>query len=347
VDYWNVVKPTVCLQVWLAAFCWLATPALPATEPLTITGRALGTTYSVKINSRQTNLAPKEIQKLIESRLAEIDRQMSTYRKDSEISRFNSAQSTNWFPISNDFAFVVAEAQHISKLTRGAFDVTVDPLVRLWGFGPERRTSFIPGPASIVEARRKVGYLQLQFRTEPPAIRKDLPELSMDLSAIAKGYAVDAVGSKLESLGFTNYLAEIGGELKALGHGSSGAGWRVAIESPDESRPGIQRVLQLHNQSLATSGDYRNYFIANGRRFAHIIDPRTGEPPPSPPASVSVISDTTARADALATGLEVLGVDEGYRLAIEHKLAVLFVLRTSIGFLEKASPAFQKLLPAK
>jgi thiamine biosynthesis lipoprotein len=169
------------------------------------------------------------------------------------------------------------------------------------------------------------------------------PEISVDLSAIAKGYAADVIAGCLEKLGATKCLVAIGGELKALGHGQQGRPWRVGVDKPLDDGRTIQRVIELKDKAISTSGDYRNFFTDDGRRYSHVMDPRTGRPVTHNLASVTIVADTSARADALATGLMVLGPDVGYTLAVKRGWPCLFILRSGDGFVEKPTPTFEKL----
>ncbi len=329
--------------VLLLLFAGVARAA--ASEEIVLTGRAMGTTYRVRALADSATMTADGLQRETDALLERLTQQMSTYRADSELSRFNRQRETNWFAVSREFAVVVEEAQRISRLTGGAFDVTVDPLVRLWGFGPERRTAVVPSDEAIAKARRRVDYRRLDARLDPPALRKLNPELSVDLSAIAKGYAVDAVAALLVKSGAGHYLVEIGGELAARGHSALSHPWRVGIERPLDTGREIERVVELKDRALATSGDYRNFFSAAGRRYAHIIDPRTGRPAAHNLTSVSVAHDSCMTADALATGLTVLGPDAGFELAVQNNFACLFILRGEGAFTEKRTSAFAELLP--
>ena len=325
-----------------AAFASAEEPK-PAAELVTLTGRTMGTAYSVKFLQPPALVAVERARQEVGALLDRLERAMSTYREDSEVCRFSVYRGSDWFAVSADTARVVAESLRVSELTGGALDVTVDPLVRLWGFGPRRETGETPPEQAIVEARRKVDWRKLQARLDPPALRKTSPEISVDLSAIAKGYAADAVVSLIEKLGVTNSLVAVGGELKARGHGQRNRPWRAGIDKPLDDGRAIQRVIELKDKAVSTSGDYRNFFTDEGRRYSHAIDPRTGRPVTHHLASVTIVCETSARADALATGLMVLGPDAGYALAVKHDWACLFILRTESGFVEKLTPAFEKL----
>lgn len=331
---------TACL---IAAKFALAEQPKPAAELVTFAGRTMGTVYSVKFLQPATLVAVEQARQEVGAVLDRLEWAMSTYREDSEVCRFGAYRGGDWFPVSADTARVVTESLRVSEMTGGAFDVTVDPLVRLWGFGPRRETGEPPPEPAITEARRKVDWRKLQARLDPPALRRTSPEISVDLSAIAKGYAADAVAGCLEKLGAMSYLVAIGGELKARGHSPQGRPWRAGIDKPLDDGRAIQNVVELKDKAISTSGDYRNFFTDAGHRYSHVVDPRTGRPVTHNLASVTIVQESSARADALATGLMVLGPDAGYSLAVKRGWACLFIMRTDTGFTEKVTPAFEKL----
>jgi thiamine biosynthesis lipoprotein len=236
------------------------------------------------------------------------------------------------------------EALRVSILTEGAFDVTVGPLVNLWGFGPAPSTMEVPSEDAIRSSLSGVGYQHIHVQQSPPAIRKDRPDLQIDLSAIAKGYAVDQVAEFLESLNIPHFLVEVGGELRAKGHNAAGFPWKVAIEKPVSHEKAIHRVLYLGSHAMATSGDYRNFFETNGKRFSHTINPQTGQPVTHQLASVTVVQPSCMEADAFATAFMVLGPDEGYDLAVQEKIPALFVSRAPNGLEEKMTPELEQFL---
>jgi thiamine biosynthesis lipoprotein len=309
-----------------------------------LAGRAMGTTWRVTLLQPAPPLDLEAARARLGAELERWEMMMSTWRANSELSRFNAARDTNWFAVSREHAAAVIEARRISELTGGAFDVTVEPLVRLWGFGAAPRRSSLPAPAAIARARARVDWRMLEARLDPPALRKMCGELSADLSGIAKGGAVDALSEQLALLGATNHLVEIGGELRARGAGEAGRPWRAGIEHPLRAARGILCALELRDRAVATSGDYRNFLEREGRRFPHILDPRTGRPVTNGTASVSVVGETAMQADALATGLMVLGAEEGLRLAAREGLACQFVLRAGASLEVRRSPAFERLL---
>ncbi len=309
-----------------------------------LSGQTMGTTYAVKIRGVSKAFDLQHARKSIDGIFERINSRMSTYREDSELSLFNRSESTDWMPVSSETVHVVSEAVRISTLTNGAFDVTIGPLVNLWGFGPDSQPTKIPTEEIIREKLSSVGYQHLYLRATPPAIRKDESRIQIDLSAIAKGYAVDQVVEFLDSLNVPHFLVEVGGELRGKGLNAEGIPWKVAVEKPVSGERAIHQVLYLQSQAMATSGDYRNFFQKDGERFSHTINPRTGQPVTHQLASVTVLRTSCMEADALATGLMVLGPDAGYQLAKEEKFPAFFVSRTEEGFEETMTPELDSYL---
>jgi len=268
---------------------------------------------------------------------------MSTFLADSEISRFNISRSTAWQPVSLRFCESVEQAEQISSFTDGAFDITVAPLVNLWGFGPGKITDTPPTDDEIAALMPFIGYENLHTNCDTPALKKDIPELMLDMSAFGKGLAVDYIARLLDDRGIGNYLVEVGGELRLRGHNGKGQKWAIGVEKPltGERRP--ETIVHLSDTALATSGDYRNFFINDGQRYSHTIDTRTGRPVTHNLASVTIVDDSGSRADALATALLVMGPDRGMELALRENLAVLFLLRDESGIEERSTPAFDKV----
>ncbi len=310
---------------------------------ITISGPTMGTTFQVKIVQREITLSADVLEREINTRLEEVNRQMSTYRDNSEITQFNRARSTDWFGVSSDFAYVLHIAREISTWSDGAFDVTIGPLVNLWGFGPNAISERIPSPDSIEAYRALVGYKKILIDLSASALKKELPEIYCDLSAVAKGFGVDRVASYLDSLGINHYFIEIGGELRTKGHNHLRQLWRIGIASP-AGQGELQKALALNNMSMATSGDYHNYFERDGVRYSHTIDPRTGRPITHALASVSVIHKSCAYADGLATAINVMGPEKGFAFAEKRNLAVFMIVRQKDGFVEKMTSGFEKLL---
>ena len=328
----------------------LASLALAACEPsppdptVRFAGSTMGTSYDLKLVPAPGQTVPADFKTRVEAMLAGINRQMSTYDPDSELSRFNRNPSTDWIAVSPELQQVVAEGLRTSDLSNGAFDITVGPLVNLWGFGPEPRRDQVPSEEAIAQARERVGYWRLQAREQPPALKKERADLYVDLSALAKGYGVDQLVALVETTGITNYLASIGGEIRARGHNGQGKPWTIAIEKPVPGQRAVERLIRFGDRSVSTSGDYRNFFEQNGQRYSHVINPRTGRPVLQTLASVTVISDRSMVADATATALMVAGPDQGFQIASEHHLAAFFMLIRPDGFQERYTPEFEPYL---
>lgn len=316
----------------------------PAGE-IALSGATMGTRYRIKAAGTQPGMDIPELNAGIDRILKDIDERMSVHRPQSEMSQFNAAPSTDWTPVSPQTHAVLSRALEIGRLSGGAFDVTVGPLVKLWGFGPATPITSPPSPRQVEAVASWTGYRGLACRSEPPALRKSEPTLRADLSGIAKGFAVDQVARYLGRNGAKDYLVEIGGEIRVAGRGPTGA-WRIGIEKPLLTGRTVHRVVRLDNQAIATSGDYRIFFEQGGRRYPHIIDPRTGMPVAHRLASVTVIAPTTMDADAWSTALMVLGPDEGVALAEHHGLAAFFIVKTSNGFTDRHTQAFAPYLTA-
>jgi thiamine biosynthesis lipoprotein len=299
----------------------------------------MGTTWSAKWLQPTPPFDPAAIEGKIPARLEQLEQVFSTYRPDSVLSRFNRAQSTNWISVPPELARAAALARDISLLTGGAFDVTIAPLLALWGFGPQRTRDTWPADSEIAAAHARVDWRRLEVRLDPPALRKTDSGVAADLSSVAKGFAVDELSRLLTQLGAVNHLVQIGGDLRAAGPGPGGAGWRVAIEEPVENSRTVARVVDLVDRALSTSGNYRNTFQLAGRRIGHLVDPRSGLPASHALAAVSVVADSCATSSALATGLYVLGPAAGPALARRETIAAWFFSRKAGRLHELASPA--------
>lgn len=310
-------------------------------------GQTMGTSYSVKWVDKNTARV-QALQHRADLALLELNQQMSTYIPDSEISTFNAMPGASELQVSDALAFVVAESLRISQDSGGAFDPTVGPLVNLWGFGPNGRIETAPTDQEIEAVRSKVGYAKISLLENPTRLKKEGDQY-LDLSAIAKGYGVDMLAELLEAQGIMNYLVEIGGELRAKGVKPEGEHWRIAIESPVSSERSIGRIINVKDIGIATSGDYRNYFEEKGVRFSHTIDPATARPINHRLASVTVLSETCAEADALATTLMVMGDEAGFKFAKEKGIAAYFIVKdaNSDDFIEMATDPFEQYVQAQ
>ena len=314
-------------------------------------GPTMGTYYRVRVIAESGDR--EAIQGLVEERLDAVDRAMSTYRDDSEISRFNRLAAGESLVFSEETWAVLELAWRVREESGVAFDPTVGPLVDAWGFGAPGRNPepMPPGEDELTQLRQGVGAIELS--SEDRRVLKLVAHTALDLSAIAKGWAVDRVSEDLTNAGYANHLVEIGGEVRTAGHSSTGDPWRIAIERPpgqsdaegseDTLPPGLQQVLEFTDGALATSGDYRNYWERDGTRYSHTIDPRTGRPVEHALASASVVHETCAIADAYATALMVLGPDDGLRWANENNIATLLLVYRGTELQEHPSTAFRDL----
>ena len=293
----------------------LSTTLGEAKQEHVIRGRTMGTTYSIKVVTGDSG-SVEGVQKKVDRRLEEINRSMSTYKKDSEISRFNRLKKVEQkFRISDDFFQVMKTGSKIHRITTGAWDGTVNPLVDLWGFGRKGRRDKIPAEKEIAGVLPDIGFAKIEV-VEPGFLVKKRAQITVDLSSIAKGYGVDAVAGLLRSLGYNDYLVEIGGEIYAAGYRRDNTRWRIGINRPrpDAAFNAVYKVVALHNRGFATSGDYRNFFEVDGVRYSHVIDPRTGFPVSNGVVSVSITSSDCTTADGLATAVLVMGVEKGLEL---------------------------------
>ena len=342
----HAISRYLCVLSFLFATCLVTACGAGSGEnpAVSFSGATMGTNYAVKAVHVPPDVDTDQLKTAIDGVLKRINDRMSTYDRNSELSRFNQSRSIDWVSVSSSLLMVMREALRVSELSEGAFDVTVGPAVNLWGFGPGPARGRIPSVAQIQMAVAKVGYERLHVRDSPPAIRKDDPDLYVDLSAIAKGYGVDQVANHLEREGIHNYLVEVGGELRVKGQKAPGTPWRIGIEKPTPTARMVEAILPMREGAVATSGDYRNFFEAEGERFTHEIDPRTGRPVTHQLASVTVVSSSAMYADAMATALMILGPESGYQLAERENLAAFFLVKTGNGFRELSTPAFREYL---
>ncbi len=302
-------------------------------------GPTMGSAYSVKYVRGADGPSVDAARAEVEGILAEIDRQMSTYRDDSLVSRFN-ALDQGCMALPEPMLALLDDGLRLSAQSGGAFDLTIMPLTELWGFGAQTRPERIPSGAQLDEAMRYVGYRHL--RREGGKVCKDAP-VRISFDSIAAGYAVDRVAERLQRLGVTSYMVEITGELKAAGRKPDGTPWRIAVEAPRDGERVAQTVIALNGYGVSTSGDYRNYFEENGRRYSHTFDARSGRPVAHELAAVTVIDRSAQRADGLSTLLMVLGPKEGYAFALAHDVAALFVARERERFETYVTPEYRRL----
>jgi len=317
-----------------------------AKKEILLQGRTMGTTYNIKVVATIEQVEALKLHEKIDAALKQVNQEMSTYIPNSEISRFNESQSTNPVEVSIGFARVLAESIRLGELSNGKLDVTIGPLVNLWGFGPEQRPETVPSNEALANARSRIGLKNLHLTGNQ--LSKDIPNLYIDLSTTAKGYGVDIVAELIEANGIVNFLVEIGGEMRLKGFKHTGELWAIAIEKPILDPSGEQRdvhqVIIPKDNAVATSGDYRIYFEADGQRFSHIIDPDTGKPINHNLVSVTVIHPSSMTADGLSTTLMVMGIEQGMEFAVKNNLAALFIAKTENGFDEQFTVKFKQYL---
>ncbi|SEN00013.1 thiamine biosynthesis lipoprotein [Pseudomonas sp. ok272] len=307
-------------------------------------GPTMGSTYSIQYVRRVGDPGLAEVKAQVEAILAEVDQQMSTYRSDSDISRFNALPGNSCQVMPASVLQLVRVGEQLSVDSDGAYDLTVEPLMNLWGFGPQGREEKVPSAAALAQVRARVGHAHL--RIDGDQLCKDAP-VEVDFDSIAAGYTVDRIGEKLQAMGIDSFLVEATGELKVVGKKLDGSPWKVALEEPRDDRQVIERVLALDGYGVSTSGDYRNYFEQDGRRYSHTFDARSGAPILHDLASVTVIHPQGVLADGLSTLLLILGPERAWDYAAKHGVAAFFVMRTDTGFVTRTSQAFERLNAGK
>lgn len=307
-------------------------------------GPTMGSTYSIKYVRHAGLPGPAAVQVEVERLLVDVDRQLSTYRSDSDIERFNQLPANSCQKMPPSVLELVRVGEQLSSQSDGSFDLTVEPLLNLWGFGPQAREEKVPTAQALAEVRQRVGHRHL--RIEGDELCKDAA-VEVDFNSIAAGYAVDLIAARLEALGIHNYLAEATGELKAVGKKLDGSPWRIALEEPRDDQQVAERIVAIDGYGLSTSGDYRNYFVQGGQRFSHTFDARTGAPVSHTLASVTVIHPSALMADGLSTLLLILGPERGWDYAEKHDIGAFFVIRADTGFVTRTSHAFERLAGGK
>ena len=309
-------------------------------DTVSLQGSTMGTTYHIKYIPNDKTPDIDALHAEVELTLEQVNDQMSTYRPDSELSTYNRLKVGQSINVSPDLITVVKESKKINRLTNGALDITVGPLVNLWGFGPGKGKIEAPTKQEIDAAHQKVDIDGVVVDGE--RLKKGSKDLYADLSSIAKGFGVDKVSSIFNKYGVSGYLVEIGGELKVSGKKTDGSNWKIAIEKPTSEERKVQQVIAPIDMAMATSGDYRNYFEENGKRYNHIIDPRTGMPVQHRLASVTVLAKDCMVADGFATAMMVMGVKDSLALAKKQKLAIMLIEKQDDGFKVHYSDAFKK-----
>lgn len=328
--------------VLISVLLLLASCDLPRIPLFEISGNTMGTTYRIK--GIREGFDVDGVGARIADRLRDINQVFSTYIPDSEISLLNKNLSADPIPVSAEMMELLLLCRSLYELTDGAFDVTVGPLVNLWGFGPDGPGNGVPDADVLDQARTLTGFDQIVFGentiTRPPG-------LIIDLSAVAKGYGVDEIAAILDAEAVKRYMVEIGGEVKAVGTNQRNKTWQIGVELPDRMSRKVHKALPLRDLGMATSGDYRNYFVYEGENYSHTIDPDTGWPVTHNMASVTVLHPSAAYADGIATGFSVLGLEQTMVIANQQALAVLAIIRESDGYREVRSETLDEYLEAQ
>ena len=344
-DRGSALRTVVAIGAVAALFflgSWVSRTLYPDRTPVVVElhGETMGTTWSARVVvSEGASALVESARDTIEQALERVNRSMSNWDPESEVSRFNRTDSREPFPVSPDFAEVVRMAESVSRATDGAFDITVAPLVSAWGFGAGGTPGRVTDSAAVAVAREYVGYERLHVMADASALIKDDGRLELDLSAIAKGFGVDRAAEGLNAIGLAAWAIEVGGEVRARGRKPDGSSWKVGIEAPDPEARRIHRSIPLIDGAIATSGDYRNWYDSEESRFAHIVDPRSGRPVPWIGFSVTVAHSSAAIADAWATGLSVVGPEAGLEMADREGLAVLYLTTDSDGAYRESGSA--------
>jgi thiamine biosynthesis lipoprotein len=324
-----------------ALFAFLLAACAPREAEHLFAGPTMGTQYHIKVVAPLDADGRASLEQAVKDTLERVNALMSTYRPDSQLSQFNTSTNTTPIPIDPEMVEVFRVSMRVSEESGGAFDVTVGPLVNAFGFGPNAPPT-PPAEEELAALRERVGYTMLTLDPAAKTLQKARPDLYCDLSAVAKGYGVDAVARTLDAAGIDRYMVEIGGEVHTRGRNLRGEYWRIGIEKPGSEAQIPQDIIELNNYSMATSGDYRNFYEHKGQRYSHTIDPRTGHPAQHALASATVLHARCADADAYATTLMVLGPDAGYDFAVEHNLAAYLIVHgPGETFTEKRTPAFE------
>jgi len=312
---------------------------------LVLEGKTMGTYWRASLagvdSAREAGLK-QAIQQLLDAD----DHELSTWKKDSELSVFNQSRSQQPQAISENMADIITLSLRIGKKTEGAMDITVGPLVNLWGFGPDKQPVKTPDQAQIDAARALAGlqHLKVIQNGEGQWLQKDLPALYVDLSTVGEGFATDHVARLMEKEGINNYLVSVGGAVLTRGLNAEGKPWRVAIQKPTDKENAVEAIVDLQGHGISTSGSYRNYYELDGKRISHVIDPMTGRPIEHKLVSATVIATTALEADGWDTGLMVLGTEKAKQLAIREKLAVYLITKQDDGFSVWMSPQFEAFL---
>ncbi|MGK3141511.1 FAD:protein FMN transferase ApbE [Pantoea sp. C2G6] len=337
------------LFIIILTFLLAACDKPAATPSMVLEGKTMGTVWRVSL-AGVDSARHAELQQRIQQQLDADDAELSTWKPTSVLSRFNQSRDLTPQPVSENMADIVTTALRIGKKTGGAMDITVGPLVNIWGFGPVKQPDHMPDAAQIAAARAQTGlqHLRVVQGAEGQWLQKDLPDLYVDLSTMGEGFATDHLARLMEQLGINNYLVSVGGAVLSRGLNAQQQPWRVAIQKPTDRENAVQARVSLQGHGISTSGSYRNYYELDGRRISHVIDPATGRPIEHKLVSATVIATTALEADGWDTGLMVLGTEKAKALALEQHLAVYLISKQGDKFVSWMSPQFAAfLIPAE
>ncbi|MFY7474974.1 FAD:protein FMN transferase ApbE [Klebsiella quasipneumoniae] len=321
------------------------TPATPASTATVLDGKTMGTFWRVSVIGVDEAKA-QALRAKVQAQLDADDRLLSTWKNDSALMRFNHATDTRPWPVSEAMADIVTLSLRIGAKTHGAMDITVGPLVNLWGFGPDKQPVATPDAQAIAAAKARTGlqHLQVINQSGRQFLQKDIPDLFVDLSTVGEGYAADHLARLMEQEGISRYLVSVGGALVSRGMNGEGKPWRVAIQKPTDRENAVQAIVDINGHGISTSGSYRNYYELDGKRISHVIDPQTGQPITHKLVSVTVIAPTALEADGWDTGLMVLGPEKVQQVVREQGLAVYMIVKEGEGFKTWMSPQFRTFL---
>jgi len=321
------------------------TPATPASTATVLDGKTMGTFWRVSVIGVDEAKA-EALRAKVQAQLDADDRLLSTWKNDSALMRFNHAADTRPWPVSEAMADIVTLSLRIGAKTHGAMDITVGPLVNLWGFGPDKQPVATPDAQAIAAAKARTGlqHLQVINQSGRQFLQKDIPDLFVDLSTVGEGYAADHLARLMEQEGISRYLVSVGGALVSRGMNGEGKPWRVAIQKPTDQENAVQAIVDINGHGISTSGSYRNYYELDGKRISHVIDPQTGQPITHKLVSVTVIAPTALEADGWDTGLMVLGPEKAQQVVREQGLAVYMIVKEGEGFKTWMSPQFRTFL---
>lgn len=321
------------------------TPATPASTATVLDGKTMGTFWRVSVIGVDEAKA-QALRAKVQAQLDADDRLLSTWKNDSALMRFNHATDTWPWPVSEAMADIVTLSLRIGAKTHGAMDITVGPLVNLWGFGPDKQPVATPDAQAIAAAKARTGlqHLHVINQSGRQFLQKDIPDLFVDLSTVGEGYAADHLARLMEQEGISRYLVSVGGALVSRGMNGEGKPWRVAIQKPTDRENAVQAIVDINGHGISTSGSYRNYYELDGKRISHVIDPQTGQPITHKLVSVTVIAPTALEADGWDTGLMVLGPEKAQQVVREQGLAVYMIVKEGEGFKTWMSPQFRTFL---